>query len=106
MDPTNPVIPAQRAPTKPEDTYFANLPDDLIGDAIWDRKRDYEKFLKQSGLFALYRKMHWRYYGHDVKSAFTTHEVGTDGKQGELHVFRINHLRRHRSGAGRFARST
>lgn len=91
---TPPLLAAQNAPPpKPEDTYFANLPDELIGAAIWERKREYEKFLKASGLFALYKKMHWRYYGHDVASQFTTHEIGTDGKQGELHVLRLNHLR-------------
>lgn len=97
MDPTAPAIqesiPAQKTTTDPEDTYFANLPDDLIGDAIWERKREYEKFLKQSGLYALYRKMHWKYYGHDVDTAFTTHGVGQDGRQGELHILRMNHLR-------------
>lgn len=91
--PPTPAAAGVTSKTKPEETYFANLPDTLIGDAIWERKRDYEKFLKQSGLFALYRKMHWRYYGHDVDSQFTTHGIGADGKQGELHVLRMNHLR-------------
>ena len=93
MDPTLAPVPAQKAAPKEEDTYFANLPDDKIGDAIWERKREYEKFLKSSGFFALYRKMHWKYYGHDSKSAFTTHEVGNDGTKGELHILRMNHLR-------------
>ncbi len=91
-----PQIPAQKA-AKParreEDTYFANLPDDKIGDALWARKQEYERFVKQSGLYALYRKMHWRYYGHEEKSGFTTHEVGFDGRLGELHVLKLNHLR-------------
>ncbi len=101
MDPTDTAIPAPptaapRQPKKkrdPDQVYFANLPDDKIGDAIWERKREYERFVKQSGLFALYRKMHWRYYGHEENTAFSTHEVGIDGKQGELHRLKVNHLR-------------
>lgn len=90
---TPPAPMTQKDKPTPENTYFANLPDELIGDAIWERKREYEKFLKASGLFALYRKMHWKYYGHDVQNQFTTHGIGADGKQGELHVLRMNHLR-------------
>ncbi len=84
--------PAKRA-RREEDIYFANLPDDKIGEALWARKQEYERYLKQCGLYALYRKMHWRYYGHEEKTGFSTHEVGTDGRQGELHVLKMNHLR-------------
>ncbi len=99
--PTQPAIPnlAQKTqvvakkPRSEAQTYFANLPDEKIGNALWERKTEYERFVKQSGLYALYRKMHWRYYGHEEDSAFTTHTVGTDGAQGELHVLKLNHLR-------------
>lgn len=80
----------QRDPTQ---VYFAKLDDEKIGDAIFERKRDYERFIKQVGLFALYRKMHWRYYGHEENTGFTTHGVGTDGQKGELHVLKVNHQR-------------
>jgi len=85
----------QKPKFKREDSqiYFANLPDDKIGDALFERKRDYEKFLKSSGLYAVYRKMHWSYYGHEEKTGFSTHEVGAQGKQGEVHVLKINHQR-------------
>lgn len=92
MDPTA-LVPAQKAAPKEEDTYFAHLPDESIGDAIWERKKEYEKFVKASGLHATYRKMHWRYHGRSEKDGFTTQEVGVGGAQGELHVLKINHFR-------------
>lgn len=98
-----PEIPAQDTPDAPQqtpkfvrdekDTYFAKLPDDKIGAALWERKREYERFIKQVGLYALYRKMHWRYYGQEEKTGFTTHEVGQSGPQGEIHVLKMNHQR-------------
>jgi hypothetical protein len=72
--------------------YFAHLPDEKVGDALWEKKRDYERFLKSSCLFEVYRKMHWRYYGQDDEG-FTAHEVGQDGGLGELHRLKLNHHR-------------
>lgn len=73
--------------------YFANEPDpEKLAGAIWERRDKYLKYLHNSGLYALYRRMHWMYYGHDTKG-FTSHQVHSDGKEGEIARLRLNHLR-------------
>lgn len=73
--------------------YFANETDPTkLAGAIWERRTNYQKYLRESGLWNLFRKMHWMYYGQD-KNGFTSHAVEADGAEGEIARYRLNHLR-------------
>ncbi len=77
----------------PKTTYFVNHEDmtELAG-AIWKKKLEYERFLQESGLYALYRKMHSYYYGMDEKG-YSTHEIKrVNNTSGDV-MARVNHLR-------------
>lgn len=79
--------------TTRERTYFANETDaKKLAGAIWERRTNYQKYLRESGLWSLYRKMHWMYYGQD-KNGFSSHAVEADGPEGEISRYRLNHLR-------------
>jgi hypothetical protein len=74
--------------------YFAAEEDPLkLGEGIWERALQYERYLRDTKLFALYCKMHWAYFGKENGVMFDDTEVGRDGAEGELHVLKINHLR-------------
>lgn len=74
--------------------YFAANEDPVeVAKAIWARKRNYERYVRDTGLFSLWRKMHWAYHGREDGTNFRTTEVGSDGPQGEIHVLKVNHLR-------------
>lgn len=79
---------------KNKDVYFAaqENPAD-IANSIWSRKRIYERYVRDTGLFNLWRKMHWAYYGRQDGTNFKTTEIGSDGPEGDLHVLKVNHLR-------------
>lgn len=73
--------------------YFAVRQGKDLGDAIFERKRSYERFVEQCGLQRVWRKMHWRYFGADPETGHSDQEVGHDGEEGELHLLMMNHLR-------------
>jgi hypothetical protein len=82
------------ANTRDDKVYFAAKEDPIeLGEAIWERKMQYERYLRDTKLFALYCKMHWAYFGKENGVMFDDTEVGRDGPEGELHVLKINHLR-------------
>lgn len=74
--------------------YFAALEEpEEFAKAVFSRKLIYDHYMRDTGLFKLYSKMHWAYFGREVGSAFNTTIVGKDGPEGELHVLKVNHLR-------------
>lgn len=73
--------------------YFATLQGKDLGDAIFARRREYEKFVEQAGLSDVWRKMHWRYYGVEPDTGVSDHAVERGGNEGELHLLGMNHLR-------------
>jgi hypothetical protein len=77
-----------------KDVYFAaqQKPED-VAKSIWSRKKIYERYVRDTGLFTLWRKMHWAYYGREDGTNFKTTEIGSDGPEGDLHVLKVNHLR-------------
>lgn len=75
------------------DTYFALLTGKDLGDAIFDRKNQYQRFLQDSGLLSLYQAMHWRYYGQDSRSNVTDKAIILTGEKGEIHNLNVNHMR-------------
>ncbi len=87
------VLPSKKPPSK-DDVYFAAETDPVkLGEGIWERKMQYERYVRDTKLFALYCKMHWAYFGKENGVSFDDTEVGRDGPEGELHVLKINHLR-------------
>jgi hypothetical protein len=74
-------------------TYFASRKGKELGEALIERKRNYERFVEQAGLTRVWRKMHWRYYGAEPESGHSDQQVGRDGPEGEIHLLMMNHLR-------------
>lgn len=73
--------------------YFPTLSGKELADALWEKKRQYERFVDESGLLALWRKMHFRYFGIDPFTGLSDKEVARTGDKGEVHNLHINHLR-------------
>lgn len=88
-----PVTSFSKPQAKPAHTYFAHLQGKELGAALFAKKREYEKFVENSGLQRLWRVMHWRFYGADPETQWTDHEVGRDGQEGEVHLLMMNHIR-------------
>lgn len=77
-----------------DEVYFAAEEDPLkLAEGIWERKIQYEHYVRDTRLFSLYCKMHWAYFGRENGTMFDDSEIGRDGPDGELHVLKINHLR-------------
>lgn len=80
--------------TDEQKIYFAAQPDpEVFARAVFARKKTHEEYLRNTKLFNLYCKMHWAYFGQEDGSPFDTTAIGRDGANGELHVFKVNHLR-------------
>lgn len=71
------------------DTYFANLPDDQIAEAIMEKVDDYYTFLHRSGLLQLWKNAYKAYYNSEIVSG----EITATGAQNEYRNLNVNHFR-------------
>ncbi len=72
--------------------YFANLPDDEIGFALDEKRKEFERYVDQAGLFGLWKKAFQYYYSQDEKG-FTGHHVGKFGEKKQFSMVKMNHFR-------------
>lgn len=79
--------------TSNQTQHFATLRGSPFAQAVWERKQMYERFTEQSGLLEVWRKMHFRFYGFDPMTGANDQSVSRAGKEGELHLLMMNHLR-------------
>lgn len=73
-------------------TYFAVLEGDALAQACSERFESYQRFVRESGLAALWERCYQRFHGMGT-NGFTSHETRRKGKKGEYSAVSINHFR-------------
>jgi hypothetical protein len=74
------------------DTYFAVLEGEDLARACGERFDSYQRFVRDSGLAALWERSYQRFHGMG-RDGFTSHETRRKGKKGEYSAVSINHFR-------------
>lgn len=76
----------------PNGIYFANAAERDIAARLVDRRQRFEKYVKSSGLYELWRKG-YKFYHSQSGDGSTSFEVGLRGPKGKFAVLRIDHFR-------------
>ena len=72
--------------------YFANKPKDEIGEALYDKVKDWYRDVEVSGIYSRMRKSYHSYYGFNGDDHMSS-EIYQSGIQGELSLMKVNHYR-------------
>lgn len=93
MDQTSPTdtIPAPAMPLALE-RYWANKPDDQIGDELTSRWKDFQRNMLVNPLVTASKRTYRYYYGLSERGRHAS-ELGSSGEQDELSVLLVNHTR-------------
>lgn len=79
-------------PNAPDTQYFATLPPEQIGAALIARRQRFERYLKESGLYELFRRAHRNYHSQG-EDGFTSFKVGLKGEKRKFVALRMDHFR-------------
>jgi hypothetical protein len=74
-------------------TYFANLPQEQIAEALYEKVNNYYEKLESSGKLALYSKVHRYYFALNQGGRHEAIGIQQAGVQGELSLLKANHYR-------------
>lgn len=72
--------------------YFANKPKDKIGEALYDKVKDWYRDMEVSGIYSRMRKSYHSYYGFNGDDHMSS-EIYQAGIQGELSLIKVNQYR-------------
>lgn len=72
--------------------YFATLDGEELATALGEKIDQYQSFVRDVGLYALWAKSYQTHYGMGV-DGYTAHEVRRKGKQGQYSALVLNHFR-------------
>lgn len=72
--------------------YFATLEGDELALALGEKVDQYQSFVRDVGLYALWAKSYQTHYGMGV-DGYSSHEVRRKGKQGQYSALVLNHFR-------------
>lgn len=73
--------------------YFAELNTKAIGKELKDRYERYFNFLASSGILNRMQYAHLHYHGMSPTSNASSHQIAPGGKQSQLAMMKVNHLR-------------
>lgn len=93
LPPIEEELPPIEEETDPERMYWADLPEDLIGEAIEDRIREVYECRAKTGVVQLWRRAHAAFYSLGESGNHEASQVIEFGDSGEMLGVRSNQLR-------------
>lgn len=81
-------------PTGDEHIYWAADSSDKLANQVFDKVKDYYRFIENNGLLRKWRKSYDTYHGFTSTGLFASSaDVAAGGEQGELTLLKVNHYR-------------
>lgn len=81
------------APSNNGNGYFANLPNDTVGDRLMQEVERHYRFMLGSGVYTRLWDSHLNYHGVSPRSLASAHSIQRGGKNNQLALMKVNHYR-------------